>query len=83
MGSATRGGCGVRCPDSNQGCRGCYGPAPAVRDHGTKFLSSIASIIDSKDPDEIDAILAGLPDFVSFAYRFGVPASPLQRRHTS
>lgn len=83
MGSATRGGCGVRCPNSNQGCRGCYGPGPAVRDHGTKFLSSIASIIDSKDPSEIEAILAGLPDFAGLAYRFSVPSSPLQRRHSS
>ena len=82
MGPATRGGCGVRCPDSNQGCRGCYGPAPAVRDQGAKFLSALASIIDSKDPDEIRGILGGLPDFVSFAYRFSVPASILQRSHT-
>jgi F420-non-reducing hydrogenase small subunit len=81
MGSATRSGCGVRCPNSNQGCRGCYGPAPGVVDHGAKFLSAIASIIDSKDPKEIDAILGTLPDFVSFAYRFGLPASILQRRH--
>jgi F420-non-reducing hydrogenase small subunit len=81
MGSATRSGCGVRCPDSNQGCRGCYGPAPGVVDHGGKFLSAIASIIDSKDAKEIEQIVAGLPDFVSFAYRFGLPASILQRRH--
>ena len=36
-------------------CRGCYGPAPAVLDHGAKFLSALASIIDSKDPKEIEA----------------------------
>jgi F420-non-reducing hydrogenase small subunit len=81
MGSATRSGCGVRCPNSNQGCRGCYGPAPAVKDHGARFLSALASIIDSKDPREIDAILGGLPDFISFAYRFGMPASTLERSH--
>jgi F420-non-reducing hydrogenase small subunit len=52
-----------------------------VTDHGAKFLSAIASIIDSKDPKEIDEILGRLPDFVSFAYRFGLPASSLQRRH--
>ena len=81
MGSATRSGCGVRCPNSNQGCRGCYGPAPSVVDHGAKFLSAVASIVDSKDPKEIEQILDGLPDFISFAYRFGLPASILQRRH--
>ncbi len=83
MGSATRSGCGVRCPNSNQGCRGCYGPAPGVVDQGAKFASALASIIDSKDPKDIEAILDRLPDFVSFAYRFGMPASILQRSHKS
>jgi F420-non-reducing hydrogenase small subunit len=81
MGSATRSGCGVRCPNSNQGCRGCYGPLPGVSDHGAKFLSALASIVDSKDPKEIEQILDGLPDFISFAYRFGLPASTLQRSY--
>ncbi len=83
MGSATRSGCGVRCPESNQGCRGCYGPAPGVKDQGTKFLSAVASIIDSKDPAEIEEVLGHLPDFVAYAYRFGMPASILQRSHRS
>jgi F420-non-reducing hydrogenase small subunit len=83
LGSATRSGCGVRCPNSNQGCRGCYGPLPEVTDQGTKFLSAVASMIDSKDPSEIEGILNRLPDFVSFAYRFGMPASTLQRSHRS
>jgi F420-non-reducing hydrogenase small subunit len=81
MGSATRSGCEVRCPNSNQGCRGCYGPAPAVKDHGVKFLTALASIIDSKDPQEIDRIVGQVPDVVSFAYRFGLPASILERSH--
>jgi F420-non-reducing hydrogenase small subunit len=81
MGSATRSGCGVRCPNSNQGCRGCYGPAPAVKDQGAKFAGALASIIDSKDPEEIERIVTQLPDFISFAYRFGMPASLLERSH--
>ena len=81
MGSATRGGCGVRCPTSNQGCRGCYGPGPGVVDAGARFLSAVASIVDSKDPEEIDRILDTAPDFSGTAYRFGLPASTLQRRH--
>lgn len=81
MGSATRSGCGVRCPNSNMGCRGCYGPAPAVKDQGAKFLSALASIIDSKDPAEIEEIVGQLPDFISYAYRFGMPASTLERSH--
>ncbi len=83
MGSATRSGCGVRCPNSNVGCRGCYGPAPGVRDQGAKFLSAVASMIDSKDPKEIEDILSHMPDFAGYAYRFGMPASMLQRSHRS
>jgi len=78
-GSVTRSGCGVRCPDSNMPCRGCYGPAPHVRDQGAKFVSAVASIIDSRDPDEIDRILDGVPDIMGYAYRFGLPGSKLQR----
>jgi F420-non-reducing hydrogenase small subunit len=79
MGPVTLSGCGVRCPDSNMGCRGCYGPLPKVRDHGARFLSALASVIDSKDPGEINSILDGIPDAVGTAYRFSMPASLLQR----
>ena len=53
-GSATRSGCGVRCPDSGMPCRGCYGPTPDVVDQGAKLVSAVASIIDSKESEEID-----------------------------
>ena len=80
-GVATRSGCGVRCPTSGIPCRGCYGPVPGVLDQGAKLASAVASIVDSKDPEEIQLILGGLPDFTSFAYRYGVPSSLLQRSH--
>lgn len=79
LGSATRAGCGVRCPNTGVGCRGCYGPLPEVLDQGAKFLSAISSVIDSKNPEEIDEILNGLPDIVGYGYRFGLPGSLLQR----
>ena len=79
VGAATRSGCGVRCPNTGQGCRGCYGPLPGVMDHGAKILSSVSSIIDAKAPEEIQEILEGLPDFAAIAYRFGLPASLMQR----
>ena len=79
MGPVTLSGCGVRCPDSNMGCRGCYGPLPQVSDHGARFLSALASVIDSKDPGEINSILDGIPDPIGTAYRFSMPASLLQR----
>lgn len=80
MGSVTRGGCGVRCPDTGVGCRGCYGPLPGVVDQGAKFLSALSSIVDSRDPREIEQILDGVHDFAAMAYRFGMPNSLLQRR---
>ncbi|MBN2399959.1 MAG: oxidoreductase [Candidatus Aminicenantes bacterium] len=79
MGPVTRSGCGVRCPDTGLGCRGCYGPAPDVMDQGSKFISALGSIIDSKDPHEIETIIAGIPDLTAILYRFGLPASFLQR----
>jgi F420-non-reducing hydrogenase small subunit len=78
-GPATRSGCGVRCPSSGIPCRGCYGPLPHVVDQGAKLLSAVVSVIDSKDPKEIEQIIDGLPDFTGFAYRFSVPSSLLQR----
>jgi len=79
-GVATRSGCGVRCPNTGMPCRGCYGPLPNVVDQGAKFVSALASIIDSKDPEEIDRIIADIPDVGGLAYRFGLPASLLERR---
>ena len=79
-GSATRGGCGVRCPGSGMPCRGCYGPLPSVKDQGAKIISALSSIIDSRQPEEIERILDGVPDLVGLAYRFGLPASLLERR---
>ncbi|MGC4122533.1 MAG: hypothetical protein QM765_49745 [Myxococcales bacterium] len=79
-GPATRGGCGVRCPESGMPCRGCYGPLPGVADQGARLLSALASIIDSADPEEIDRILDAVPDVVGLAYRFGLPAATLPRR---
>jgi hypothetical protein len=43
-------------------------------------LSALATVIDSDDPDEIERILDGVPDFVSLAYRFSLPGSMLPRR---
>ena len=80
-GVATRSGCGARCPSSGTPCRGCYGPLPGVIDQGAKLASAVSSIVDSKDPEEIQQILEGLPDFTSFAYRYSAPSSLLQRSH--
>jgi F420-non-reducing hydrogenase small subunit len=80
MGMATRGGCDAACVQVNMPCRGCYGPPPGSIDQGTKFLSAVASTIDSQDPAEIERILEGIPDPLGIAYMFGLPSSLLRRR---
>ncbi|MCB9135509.1 MAG: oxidoreductase [Anaerolineales bacterium] len=76
-GPATRSGCNSRCPSVNAPCVGCYGPAPDVLDYGARLITSVASVIDSKDPDEIEQILDGIPDPAGMFYRFNLASSLL------
>jgi F420-non-reducing hydrogenase small subunit len=78
-GPATRGGCGALCLKANMPCRGCYGPPPGVTDQGTKLLSAIASVVDSRDPAEIERIMEGIEDPAGTLYRFGLPSALLSR----
>jgi F420-non-reducing hydrogenase small subunit len=80
MGPATRAGCGAKCVQAGVPCRGCYGPPANVRDQGAKMVSAIAGVIDSDDPEEIQAIVDSLPDPVGTFYRFTLPGSTLRRR---
>ena len=77
-GLATRSGCGALCPTAGAACIGCYGPAEGVMDYGARLMTAIASVIDSNDPDEIDAILDGIVDPVGTFYRFSLPHSLLK-----
>jgi F420-non-reducing hydrogenase small subunit len=79
MGPATRGGCGYRCIEGNAPCRGCYGPPTNVTDPGAKMLSSIATMIDSDDPEEIKGIVEDVVDPAGTFYRFSIPASIIRR----
>jgi F420-non-reducing hydrogenase small subunit len=72
---ATRGGCDARCPAANMPCVGCYGPAPDVIDQGARMMSAVASVVDSKDPAEIDKIMEGIADPAGTFYRFSMPSS--------
>jgi len=76
-GMATRGGCEARCPSANMPCVGCYGPAPDVVDQGARMLSAIASVVDSKDPVQVEKIMDEIVDPVGTFYRFGLPRSLL------
>ena len=78
-GMATRSGCNARCPQANMPCIGCYGPAPDVVDQGARMLTAVSSVIDSKDPKEIDRILDGIVDPAGTFYRFGLASSLLRR----
>lgn len=80
-GIATRAGCGALCPSVNMGCRGCYGPNEGVDDGGAKLISALASVVDAKDPEAIDAVLDTLPDPAGYFYRFGLARSLLHRTH--
>jgi len=77
-GIATRGGCGAPCPQANMPCTGCYGPVEGVIDQGAHFLSALASVIDSNDPEEIKRIIADIPDPAGSFYRYSLPDSLLR-----
>jgi len=76
-GPATRSGCTARCPTAGAQCIGCYGPAEGVVDYGARLIASFASVIDSRDPGEIDRILDGLVDPAGQFYRFNLAGSLL------
>jgi F420-non-reducing hydrogenase small subunit len=77
-GPATRSGCRARCPTAGAPCIGCYGPAEGVVDYGARLISAFASVIDAKEPKEIDQILDGLVDPTGQFYRFNLAGSLLK-----
>mgnify|MGYP001817989897 CR=1 FL=1 len=78
-GLATREGCGALCPSAGMPCTGCYGPPDGVVDQGAKFMSAVASIVDSDDPAEIESIMADIKDPIGTFYRYSLPSSILRR----
>lgn len=77
-GPATRSGCMARCPTAGAQCIGCYGPAEGVVDYGARLIAAFGSVIDSRDPAEIDRILDGLVDPAGQFYRFNLAGSLLR-----
>jgi len=80
LGPATRSGCGERCIKGNMPCRGCFGPTDSVIDQGAKFLSALASIIDTNEQGEIQSIVETIPDLIGTFYRFSLASSLLKRK---
>ncbi len=79
MGPVTRAGCGGQCTSTGFPCRGCYGPVDGVVDQGAKYISALASVVDSENPEEIDKIISEIVDPAGTFYRFGLPGSLLRR----
>ena len=77
-GPATRSGCNARCPIAGAQCIGCYGPAEGVTDYGARLISAFASVLEAKEPAEIDRILDGLVDPTGQFYRFNLAGSILK-----
>jgi F420-non-reducing hydrogenase small subunit len=61
-------------------CRGCFGPTKEVKDHGAKFLSALASIVDTNDEKEIQKVVDSVIDPVGLFYMYSLPTSILRRR---
>jgi F420-non-reducing hydrogenase small subunit len=77
-GPATRSGCNARCPQVGAQCIGCYGPPEGVLDYGARLMTAFASVIDAKEPAQIEAILDGILDPSGQFYRFSLPNSLLR-----
>jgi F420-non-reducing hydrogenase small subunit len=77
-GPATRSGCNARCPQAGAPCIGCYGAAPEAIDQGARMMTAIASVIEGRDADAIDAVLDGIPDPAGTFYRFSLAHSLLR-----
>jgi F420-non-reducing hydrogenase small subunit len=56
------------------------GPTSRVIDHGAKALAAIASLMPSREQDEIAALAEQIVDPVGTFYRYSLPASLLHRR---
>ncbi|HEX9122319.1 MAG TPA: oxidoreductase [Actinomycetota bacterium] len=80
LGPATRSGCGAVCVAANMPCTGCMGPTSRVIDHGAKALSAIASLMETREEDEIAVLAEQIVDPVGTFYRYSLPASLLHRR---
>ncbi len=79
-GPATRSGCGAACIKAGMPCRGCFGPPEGITDQGAKLVSSIASIYDAENEDEITRMVNEIVDPAGTFYRFAMADSILRRK---
>ncbi|MHA2250435.1 MAG: NADH-quinone oxidoreductase subunit B family protein [Candidatus Kariarchaeaceae archaeon] len=81
MGPVTRSGCTHLCMNALMPCRGCFGPTDEVSDVGAKFISALASIVESNNPKEFNETLKTIPSYTKLFYMFSMAASTLGRKN--
>ncbi len=77
MGPTTRCGCDHACIQGNMPCTGCLGPTSRTKDFGAAALSATATLANSNDAEQIEAIMQQIPDPVGTFYRYSLPSSML------
>jgi F420-non-reducing hydrogenase small subunit len=80
LGPVTRGGCENRCLAANMPCRGCFGPAPGVRDQGARAMAFLAALVRGVSQTNDAEGRFGIPDPAGLFYRYSLAASVLKRR---
>jgi F420-non-reducing hydrogenase small subunit len=85
MGPATRAGCGAKCVNVSQPCRGCFGPTSAALDHGGSMLSALASVfkIDESETklseEQIVELMSHIKDPLGTFYEYTLPVGLIKR----
>jgi F420-non-reducing hydrogenase small subunit len=85
MGPATRAGCGAKCINVSQPCRGCFGPTSATLDHGGSMLSALASIFKIDDSEtklseeQIVELMSKIKDPLGTFYEYTMPVGLIKR----
>ncbi|MCE5296454.1 MAG: oxidoreductase [Euryarchaeota archaeon] len=88
LGSSTRAGCGAKCLEGNQPCRGCMGPTAEVLDQGGSMLSALASVLKVDDKEallnenDIAELMAQVKDPLGTFYCYTLPKSIIKRKVT-
>ncbi|MCD1294496.1 hydrogenase [Methanocella sp. CWC-04] len=81
-GSATRAGCGARCPTAGAACRGCFGPCENSVEQGAAMISAVTSCygLDDDPNTDLDAMVADIYDPIGNFYKYTLPSSLLNKK---
>jgi F420-non-reducing hydrogenase small subunit len=81
-GSATRGGCGARCPSNGAACRGCFGACENSTEQGSAMISAVASCygLDDDPNTNLDKFVADVYDPIGNFYKYTLASSFLTKK---